>query len=168
MDRTIHRDSHNPLGSTRIDPQSLQNNQTNTMADDSNAKAKSTGASSPASAKVKTIIFRGARLCQSSNPVSINVCNLCGEVCTTQCSRCQSVHYCSEACQRSDWKAQKNVCNVVGSKKATPVSTKATSKKTGVKIDPRECSQLRFQLKKPVTPRKRGTSSWNRFRTNCS
>ena len=29
-----------------------------------------------------------------------------------KCSRCQSVHYCSEACQRQDWAKHKDVCFV--------------------------------------------------------
>ncbi|KAG9312019.1 hypothetical protein JVU11DRAFT_7293 [Chiua virens] len=39
-----------------------------------------------------------------------NHCRSCGKEGSLQCSRCKRVRYCSQACQRADWKAHKNDC----------------------------------------------------------
>jgi hypothetical protein len=37
-------------------------------------------------------------------------CSSCGEPADLSCSRCHTTSYCSNACQRSDWKKHKKVC----------------------------------------------------------
>ena len=41
-----------------------------------------------------------------------NMCSVCGEedVKTKRCSACKNIRYCSQKCQRADWKSHKKVC----------------------------------------------------------
>ncbi len=41
-----------------------------------------------------------------------NMCSVCGEedVKTKRCSGCRNIRYCSQKCQRADWKNHKRVC----------------------------------------------------------
>ena len=48
-------------------------------------------------------------------------CSVCGEPADLACSRCHTTSYCSNACQRSDWKKHKKVCGKSG--EAAPASS---------------------------------------------
>eukprot|EP00536_Pseudo-nitzschia_multiseries_P010323 jgi/Psemu1/202906/e_gw1.309.6.1 len=59
-------------------------------------------------------------------------CAVCGKPCTTRCSRCRSVYYCSVDCQRTDWneKGHRGACRG----KNKNASTKTTKTKTKTKL----------------------------------
>ena len=40
-------------------------------------------------------------------------CETCKKPASSQCARCNSVHYCSKECQKSDWKRHKLYCEPV-------------------------------------------------------
>ncbi|CAE7286374.1 unnamed protein product [Symbiodinium natans] len=44
------------------------------------------------------------------------VCNACAQPATKICSRCRCRHYCSERCQREDWRSHKQYCRKPPSK----------------------------------------------------
>ena len=47
-----------------------------------------------------------------------HVCVNCGRkgVSLKQCSKCQSVHYCSQKCQRTHWMKHKQLCSAIKSR----------------------------------------------------
>ena len=65
--------------------------------------------------------------CKTKPKESNHSCNVCNGTCTTRCSMCRLVYYCSVDCQRKDWKVHKKVCK--GKRKKSPVSGKTTKKK---------------------------------------
>uniref|UniRef100_A0A7S4UDL7 MYND-type domain-containing protein n=1 Tax=Paramoeba aestuarina TaxID=180227 RepID=A0A7S4UDL7_9EUKA len=46
----------------------------------------------------------------AKDPKKLAMCGSCGAPAKFKCSRCQSVRYCSQECQKSNWKAHKKVC----------------------------------------------------------
>ncbi|KAF9445845.1 hypothetical protein P691DRAFT_777271 [Macrolepiota fuliginosa MF-IS2] len=42
-------------------------------------------------------------------------CALCGEPGSSRCNGCKSIQYCSEGCQKEDWKVHKTLCRAVSS-----------------------------------------------------
>jgi len=55
-----------------------------------------------------TVHYRSFLADRVSNPVK--ECLVCQEVATKRCSVCKTAMYCSQTCQRGDWKAHKKVC----------------------------------------------------------
>lgn len=52
-------------------------------------------------------------LCDITSEVAWrNMCSVCGQkdVKTKRCSGCKNIRYCSQKCQRADWKSHKRVC----------------------------------------------------------
>lgn len=84
-------------------------------------------------------------------PVGAEDCSVCGKFCTTKCSRCESVRYCSAECQTSDWSlGHQRKCRDVG------ITTLAPSARNGLKFRAsRDClerdqNKIRFKPREEV------------------
>ena len=49
-------------------------------------------------------------------------CNVCGVLATQYCSYCRFVYYCSQDCQRKDWREHKSNCKKLAAEKANEMS----------------------------------------------
>lgn len=57
----------------------------------------------------------------------IAACGACGEPSSRKCGRCKDVHYCSQVCQSTDWKAHKAVCKAPVTSSLSIVAAAAAS-----------------------------------------
>jgi hypothetical protein len=51
----------------------------------------------------------------NSDPIvgTIKKCKICSKKTTNRCSKCKRVHYCSQECQKKDWKEHKGTCKAI-------------------------------------------------------
>ncbi len=52
----------------------------------------------------------GSTVNAASGAVSESTCSMCAKSCTKRCSVCKKVFYCSQECQKADWKEHKRLC----------------------------------------------------------
>ncbi|KAJ4336326.1 hypothetical protein N0V87_005477 [Didymella glomerata] len=117
------------------------------MPDDDTARRSSSGSIAPSSASTspppafnRADFFTSLRPAASTESLnsafafgSSKPCSTCsGQTARLRCSRCKNAYYCDKACQKSSWKAHRQVCEPVSqtqgfSAPATPNFSNPTS-----------------------------------------
>jgi hypothetical protein len=77
--------------------------------------------------------------------MTTSCCQVCDKMCTTRCSRCQVVFYCSVACQRMDWsKTHSKICR--GNNHKTVSNSNSINQEKKRKKDQQHDQQQEYSL----------------------
>ena len=74
-------------------------------------------------------------------------CQVCGQETSTYCTSCKSTFYCSQDCQKKDWKVHKQTCKKMASEKSSEYNT---SNSSSICLDETFCQKVAEDIFKSI------------------